>query len=144
MVSEHNILRFDSGSRSVVSKASYQHILCHKEQSMGTSLLRDLREALALRTAADMKMCDSLIQLVQAVEQLSNNMQPSGTSELRKSTKRFYTTKETCEILGISRNTLWEWRRTGKIGFTRIGSRPFHHIDHIEEYERQMLNRTRK
>jgi excisionase family DNA binding protein len=111
---------------------------------METNLLRDLREALALRAAADKKIDDFLMRLAQAVEQLSNNIQMFGASELKKPNKRFYTTKETCEILGISRNTLWEWRRTGKIGFTRIGSRPFHHIDHIEEYERQMLNRTRK
>jgi excisionase family DNA binding protein len=34
--------------------------------------------------------------------------------------EKFYSVKETCELLGVSRMTLWEMRRDGEIEFTRI------------------------
>ncbi len=54
--------------------------------------------------------------------------------------QRFYSVKQTCELLGgIHRDTLLKLRRDGEIAFVRIGNRPMFHISHIEDYERRKL-----
>lgn len=35
-----------------------------------------------------------------------------------------YTIKEACDILGVTRNTIYKWEKDGKIKFNRINGLP--------------------
>lgn len=35
-----------------------------------------------------------------------------------------YTVKETCKLLGITRQCLYKWKKDGKIKFTRVNGLP--------------------
>lgn len=52
--------------------------------------------------------------------------------------KRYYTEKEFCQMMGISRKTAYEWREKKLIGFVRspTGVIRYRRSD-IEKYERQ-------
>ena len=39
--------------------------------------------------------------------------------------KEFYTGEEACAILGVSRTTLFQWRKEGLIRYRRIGKKKF-------------------
>ncbi len=62
--------------------------------------------------------------------------------------KRYYTEKEFCDMMGITRKTAHKWRKSREIGFMRTptGLIRYRHSD-IEEYERrngQRPHRERK
>lgn len=58
--------------------------------------------------------------------------------------KRYYTEKEFCEMMGITRKTAHKWRKDKAIGFMRTptGLIRYRHSD-IEEYERRTGIRPR-
>lgn len=49
--------------------------------------------------------------------------------------EQFYSIEETCRLLNCSPATLWRLRRTGLIGFRRVGNRPKFSASHIEAYQ---------
>lgn len=52
--------------------------------------------------------------------------------------KRYYTEKEFCELMGISRKTAYEWRDKKQIGFIRTpGGLIRYRESDIQEYERR-------
>jgi excisionase family DNA binding protein len=51
--------------------------------------------------------------------------------EKRQFVKR-YTREETCEILGISKTTLWAWTNDGRINAIRIGRKPMYTQEEID------------
>ena len=52
--------------------------------------------------------------------------------------KRYYTEKEFCELMGISRKTAFDWREKKLIGYLRMpgGSIRYRESD-LQEYERR-------
>lgn len=59
--------------------------------------------------------------------------------------KRYYTEKEFCELMGISRKTAFEWRDKKLIGYLQMpgGSIRYRESD-LQEYERRFGVRPRK
>jgi len=69
--------------------------------------------------------------------------------EKQKQSEKPLTTKEAAEYCGVSPVTLWRLRRTGEIGFFRIGNRALysvekHLIPFLETRERKPIQRSRR
>jgi Bacterial regulatory protein, Fis family len=70
-----------------------------------------------------------------ATAELPRTPRPRSHSPTRREPlgRRAYRLQEVCELLGISRPTLWRRHKAGLIKFTYLGTMPFVSAQHLAE-----------
>ncbi len=103
-----------------------------------TNLLDELKQALTKHHETEKKILEIIGRIIG--EKGWEPEKAPRKEERRRAVQRFYSVKETCELLGgIHRDTLLKLRNAGEIAFVRIGNRPMFAASQIEEYQNRKL-----